>query len=198
MADPDVAEPEPPDPPATPPAGQPPRHLLVYIDGASSGNPGPCGAACVVKTPDGETVLDRARAFGPATNNVAEYQALLLGLETAAQLRPRHLTIRSDSQLLVRQLAGRYKVRSPGLKPLHRQARRMLEPFETVEIEHIGREMNKEAAPRGPQTCPTEVVPAEVAAGPCLADGLGAARPRRVIPPRPKGTRMEEPRPSDG
>jgi len=145
MADPDVAEPEPSDPPAPPPAGQPPRHLLVYVDGASSGNPGPCGAACVVKTPDGETVLDRARAFGPATNNVAEYQALLLGLETAATLRPRRLTIRSDSQLLVRQLAGRYKVRSPGLKPLHRQARRMLEPFETVEIEHIGREMNKEA-----------------------------------------------------
>ncbi|MEA3366562.1 MAG: ribonuclease HI family protein [Planctomycetota bacterium] len=145
MADPDVAEPEPSGPPAPPPTGGSPRHLLVYVDGASSGNPGPCGAACVVKTPDGETVLDRARAFGPATNNVAEYQALLLGLETAAQLRPRRLTIRSDSQLLVRQLAGRYKVRSPGLKPLHRQALRMLEPFETVEIEHIGREMNKEA-----------------------------------------------------
>jgi len=145
MADPDVPDPEPSDPPAPPPAGEPPRHLLVYVDGASSGNPGPCGAACVVKTPDGETVLDRARAFGPATNNVAEYQALLLGLETAATLRPRRLTIRSDSQLLVRQLAGRYKVRSPHLKPLHRQALAMLEPFETVEIEHIGREMNKEA-----------------------------------------------------
>ena len=145
MADPDVPDPEPSDPPAPPPTGEPPRHLLVYVDGASSGNPGPCGAACVVKMPDGETVLDRARAFGPATNNVAEYQALLLGLETAAQLRPRRLTIRSDSQLLVRQLAGRYKVRSPLLKPLHRQARAMLEPFETVEIEHIGREMNKEA-----------------------------------------------------
>ena len=218
MADPDVAEPDPSDPPAPPPAGEPPRHLLVYVDGASSGNPGPCGAACVVKMPDGEpvgakfahtlkadgeTVLDRARAFGPATNNVAEYQALLLGLETAAQLRPRRLTIRSDSQLLVRQLAGRYKVRSPLLKPLHRQARAMLEPFETVEIEHIGREMNKEAdalarkaleksrevdadlLPGGPQTCPAEVVPPEVAAGPCPADGVGAARPRRMIPPRP-------------
>ncbi|MFO8013016.1 MAG: ribonuclease HI family protein [Phycisphaerae bacterium] len=147
MADPDAAEPESPQPPEPPeaPTGEPPAHLLVYVDGASSGNPGPCGAACVVKTPDGETVLDRARAFGPATNNVAEYQALLLGLETAAMLRPRRLTIRSDSQLLVRQVAGEYRVKSPQLKPLHRQARAMLEPFETVEIEHVGREKNKEA-----------------------------------------------------
>jgi ribonuclease HI len=144
MADPDAAEPESP-PPPEPPTGEPPAHLLVYVDGASSGNPGPCGAACVVKTPDGETVLDRARAFGPATNNVAEYQALLLGLETAAMLRSRHLTIRSDSQLLVRQVAGQYKVKSPHLKPLHRQALAMLEPFETVEIEHVGRGENKEA-----------------------------------------------------
>ncbi len=150
MTDPDAPDPAPadaPNPPEPPsePADGPPAHLLVYIDGASSGNPGPCGAACVVKTPDGETVLDRARAFGPATNNVAEYQALLLGLETAAMLRPRRLTIRSDSQLLVRQVAGEYRVKSPHLKPLHRQARAMLEPFETVEIEHIGREKNKEA-----------------------------------------------------
>jgi ribonuclease HI len=143
MADPDAAEPEPSEmPPST---GEAPAHLLVYVDGASSGNPGPCGAACVVKTPDGETVLDRARAFGPATNNVAEYQALLLGLETAATLRPRRLTIRSDSQLLVRQVAGQYKVKSPHLKPLHRQVRALLEPFETVEIQHVRRDANKEA-----------------------------------------------------
>jgi len=144
MAETHAPDPAPPAPPA-PPTGQPPAHLVVYVDGASSGNPGPCGAACVVKTPDGQTLLDRARAFGPATNNVAEYQALLLGLETAATLRPRRLTIRSDSQLLVRQLAGRYKVRSPALKPLHRQALERLEPFETVEIEHVGRAENTEA-----------------------------------------------------
>jgi len=132
-------------PEPAPPTGEPPAHLVVYVDGASSGNPGPCGAACVVKTPDGETVLDRARAFGPATNNVAEYQALLLGLETAAMLRPRRLTIRSDAQLLVRQLAGRYKVRSPPLKPLHRRALEALDPFESVEIEHVGRAENAEA-----------------------------------------------------
>ena len=130
---------------AAAPAGEQPDHLVVYVDGASSGNPGPCGAACVIKTPDGETVLDRARAFGPATNNVAEYQALLLGLETAAMLRPRRLTLRSDSQLLVRQLAGQYRVKSPPLKALHRRAKALLEPFETVQIQHIGRAENKEA-----------------------------------------------------
>jgi len=147
-------EPAPTDPPCPAPAGDEappspasrrPEHLVVYIDGASSGNPGPCGAACLVKTPDGQTLLERARAFGPATNNVAEYQALLLSLETAAELGPRRLTIRSDSQLLVRQMAGRYKVRSPGLKTLYRRAVEMLAPFETVEIEHIGRAENKEA-----------------------------------------------------
>jgi len=144
MDDPDAPQDASPTPPAPPP-GERPDHLLVYVDGASSGNPGPCGAACVVKTPDGETVLDRARAFGPATNNVAEYQAVILGLETAAMLRPRRLTIRSDSQLMVRQLAGEYRVKSPGLKPLVRQARALLAPFESVEIEHIGRGQNVEA-----------------------------------------------------
>jgi len=145
MADPDAPQADPSASPVPPPAGERPPHLVVYVDGASSGNPGPCGAACVVKTPDGETVLDRARAFGPATNNVAEYQAILLGLETAAMLRPRRLTIRSDSQLMVRQLAGEYRVKSPALKPLVRKARAMLEPFESVEIEHVGRGENTEA-----------------------------------------------------
>lgn len=126
-------------------ASDAPGHLVVYIDGASSGNPGPCGCAAVVKTPGGETVLEKARAFGPATSNVAEYQGLILGLEAAATLKVPHLTIRSDSQLLVRQLAGRYKVRSPLLKPLWRQARGMLAPFETVKIERIPRQENKEA-----------------------------------------------------
>ena len=139
---PDAAPPLEPDPP---PSEEASPHLIVYVDGASSGNPGPCGCAAVVKTPGGETVLEKGRAFGPATNNVAEYQGLLLGLEVAATLRARRLTIRSDSELLVRQLAGEYKVRSPHLKPLWRQARGMLAPFEMVEIEHIPRTANNEA-----------------------------------------------------
>jgi len=139
---PDAAPPLDPDPSPTDATS---GHLIVYVDGASSGNPGPCGCAAVVKTPGGETVFEKGRAFGPATNNVAEYQGLLLGLEVAATLRTRRLTIRSDSELLVRQLAGEYKVRSPHLKPLWRQARGMLAPFEMVEIEHIPRTANNEA-----------------------------------------------------
>jgi len=145
MTDPDLPDGAPPMDADSWAAREPATHLVVDVDGASSGNPGPCGCAAVAKTPDGQTVLEKARAFGPATNNVAEYQALILGLEVAATLNARHLTIRSDSQLLVRQLAGQYKVRSPHLRPLWRQARAMLTPFETVEIEQISRDQNKQA-----------------------------------------------------
>jgi ribonuclease HI len=135
--------PTPADPPQQPP--KKPRHLFLYIDGAASGNPGPAGASAIVKDEEGTTLLEKARAFGPATNNVAEYQGLLLGLELAAQLKPNILTIRSDSELLVRQVAGLYKVRAPHLKPLLREAKRLLAPFATVEIEHIPRTRNAEA-----------------------------------------------------
>ena len=135
--------PPPADSPQQPP--KKPRHLFLYVDGAASGNPGPAGAAALVKDAEGERLLEKARAFGPATNNVAEYQALLLGLELAAQLKPDFLTIRSDSELLVRQVAGQYKVRAPHLKPLLQEVKRLLAPFETVEIEHISRGQNAEA-----------------------------------------------------
>jgi ribonuclease HI len=136
--------PTPADPPQQPPKKKP-RHLFLYVDGAASGNPGPAGAAALIKDAEGDTLLEKARAFGPATNNVAEYQGLLLGLELAAQLKPNVLTIRSDSELLVRQVAGQYKVRAPHLKPLLREVKRLLAPFETVEIEHIPRTQNAEA-----------------------------------------------------
>ena len=122
-----------------------PDHLLLYVDGASSGNPGPAGAGALVKDPDGTTLLEKARAFGPATNNVAEYQSLILGLELAATLKPRRLTIRSDSELMVRQVAGQYRVKALHLKPLLLQVRRLIAPFESVEIQHIPREKNAEA-----------------------------------------------------
>jgi len=130
-----------PDPGAGPVAA----HLILYVDGACSGNPGPCGSAAILKADDGTTLLEKARAFGPGTNNEAEYQAVILGLELAAELRPRRLTIRSDSELMVRQVAGQYRVKAPNLKPLIQQVRRLLEPFESVEIEAIPRKDNLEA-----------------------------------------------------
>ena len=134
-----------PDPSSSGSPSGPPAHLILYVDGACAGNPGPCGSAAILKDPDGTTLLERARAFGPATNNVAEYQAVILGLEMAGELKPRRLTIRSDSELMVRQLAGQYKIKAPHLKPLYNQAMRLLAPFESVEVEHIPREKNTEA-----------------------------------------------------
>jgi ribonuclease HI len=128
-----------------PGAGPVAAHLILYVDGACSGNPGPCGSAAILKADDGTTLLEKARAFGPGTNNEAEYQAVILGLELAAELRPRRLTIRSDSELMVRQVAGQYRVKAPNLKPLIQQVRRLLEPFESVEIEAIPRRDNLEA-----------------------------------------------------
>jgi ribonuclease HI len=132
-------------PPPDPAAGPVAAHLILYVDGACSGNPGPCGSAAILKADDGTTLLEKARAFGPGTNNEAEYQAVILGLELAAELRPRRLTIRSDSELMVRQVAGQYRVKAPNLKPLIQQVRRLLEPFESVEIEAIPRRDNAEA-----------------------------------------------------
>ena len=126
-------------------AGKTPVHLILYVDGACSGNPGPCGSAAIVKDEEGTTLLEKARAFGPGTSNEAEYQALILGLQTAAELRPDRLTIRSDSELLVRQVAGQYRVKAHHLKPLHTRAMRLLAPFKAVEIEHIRRQDNADA-----------------------------------------------------
>jgi ribonuclease HI len=120
-------------------------HLILYVDGACSGNPGPCGSAAILQTDDGTTILERARAFGPGTNNEAEYQAVILGLEMAAELKPRRLTIRSDSQLMVRQIAGEYRIKAPNLKPLLQRVQRLLAPLASVEIEHIPRTQNAEA-----------------------------------------------------
>jgi len=131
--------------PPRPGAGPAAAHLILYVDGACSGNPGPCGSAAILKADDGTTLLEKARAFGPGTNNEAEYQAVILGLELAAELRPRRLTIRSDSELMVRQVAGQYRVKAPNLKPLIREVRRLLEPFASVEIEAIPRRDNAEA-----------------------------------------------------
>ena len=122
--------------------------FLLYTDGAARGNPGPAAVGAVLyrgSPAPGNVVAELSRAIGRRTNNVAEYQAVLDGLEMAAGYRPARLTLRSDSQLLVRQLLGRYRVRSPGLRPLHQEARRLLDSFSQVWIEHVPREENRRA-----------------------------------------------------
>lgn len=122
-----------------------PGHLIVACDGASRGNPGPAGIGVEITTEDGEVVAEIARGIGETTNNVAEYTAVIEGLELAAELGVRTLTLRSDSQLLINQLTGRYRVKAPHLQPLHRRARSIAAGFERISFEHVPREKNVEA-----------------------------------------------------
>jgi ribonuclease HI len=119
--------------------------LVLHADGGSRGNPGPAGAGAVLTTEDGEEVAGLSRYLGRATNNVAEYQALIMGLEEARRLGCRELEVRLDSELIVRQLSGRYRVKSPHLKPLHDRARELLAGFGRVRVSHVAREHNHKA-----------------------------------------------------
>jgi ribonuclease HI len=119
--------------------------VIVSCDGASRGNPGPAGAGAQIVTPDGEILAEIAEGLGETTNNVAEYAAAILGLERACELGARDVLLRSDSQLLVNQLTGRYRVKTPHLQPLHRRVRELASAFDRVRYEHVPRERNTEA-----------------------------------------------------
>ena len=117
----------------------------VHIDGGSRGNPGPAGIGVVIIRPDGQ-VTDRIhRYIGVATNNVAEYQALLLALERARSLGCTDLDVYSDSELLVRQIQGRYQVKNAALRPLFTRAQERIAGFRHFRIQHVPREQNAEA-----------------------------------------------------
>ncbi len=117
----------------------------LYCDGASRGNPGLAGAGVVLVDPNGEIALRHREYLGQATNNVAEYRGLLLGLKLARNLGIKKLRVHSDSELLVRQLNGVYRVKQPHLRTLWQEARGALQQFETCEIIHVPRELNREA-----------------------------------------------------
>ncbi|GIX06899.1 MAG: hypothetical protein KatS3mg115_1302 [Candidatus Poribacteria bacterium] len=118
---------------------------LLYTDGAARGNPGPAAIACVLKDPKGQTIASHAAPIGSTTNNFAEYLALIAGLKLARQHGVDRLRVLMDSELLVRQLTGAYRVRNPRLLPLYEEASRLLGDFEAVEIRHIPRSENAEA-----------------------------------------------------
>jgi probable phosphoglycerate mutase len=119
--------------------------LVAYIDGGARGNPGPAGYGVRVEQPDGTLVEELSESIGVATNNVAEYRALLAALEWARANGHRALHIRSDSLLLVQQMLGRYKVKHPGLLPLHARARLLAHEIGHVSFEHVGRTLNAHA-----------------------------------------------------
>ncbi|MBA4066691.1 MAG: hypothetical protein C0501_23895 [Isosphaera sp.] len=116
----------------------------MHVDGASRGNPGKAAYAVVLARP-GLPVVEEADGIGTATNNVAEYTALIRGLDLAAELGVRKLAAFSDSELLVKQMRGEYKVKHPDMLPLYRRAKELAAGFEAFAITHVRREQNKRA-----------------------------------------------------
>jgi len=138
--------------PKTPPGArlftEPDRPTGVYVanvDGASRGNPGPASYGLIVRAPDGTTQLEIGKYLGRATNNVAEYYALIGALDYAQAQGIERMLVRSDSELLVRQMQGRYKVKSPDLRPLYEHARKLARGLAHFAIEHVPRESNSDA-----------------------------------------------------
>ena len=119
--------------------------IVAYIDGGARGNPSPAGFGVRIEDADGNLIEEFAESIGVATNNVAEYRALLAALEWATRLGHPPLHVRSDSLLLVQQMLGNYKVKNAGLQPLHAKARVLAHGIGKVTFEHVGRALNTPA-----------------------------------------------------
>ncbi len=119
--------------------------VIAYIDGGARGNPGPAGYGVRVQSPDGAVIAELHGGLGIATNNVAEYNGLLAALQWAIDHGERDLHVRADSELLVKQMRGQYKVKHPGLQPLYARARLLAAQLDRVRFEHVRREFNKDA-----------------------------------------------------
>ena len=119
--------------------------IVAYIDGGARGNPGPAGYGVRIEDEAG-TLIDEFHGFlGSATNNIAEYNGLLAALRYAQQHGHRKVRIKSDSELLVKQMKGEYRVKNPGLQPLYQEARAIADRLERIVYEHVRREQNKDA-----------------------------------------------------
>ncbi|HEY6001840.1 MAG TPA: ribonuclease HI family protein [Anaeromyxobacter sp.] len=121
------------------------KRTRLYTDGAARGNPGPAGAGAVIISPDGHIVAKIGKFLGESTNNVAEYMGLILGLKRAKAMGIKELDVYSDSELLVKQLAGDYAVKAEHLRPLFEEARSLLKAFSEIQVRHIPREENEQA-----------------------------------------------------
>ena len=119
--------------------------VVVHVDGGSRGNPGPAAAAAVISTPEGDVIDEAAVTIGRATNNVAEYRGLLLGLERAKALGATEVDVVNDSELVAHQVNGRYKVKHADMKPLHAEALAALRGFERWSMRPVPRAQNAEA-----------------------------------------------------
>lgn len=122
-----------------------PVRSFLYTDGAARGNPGPAGAGAVLCDEKGKILEELCEYLGETTNNIAEYRALLLGLKKALEIGVLEISVFADSELMVRQLNGKYRVKNEGLKPLFQEAVRLLKQFRKYSISHIDREENSAA-----------------------------------------------------
>ncbi len=118
--------------------------VIIFADGGSRGNPGPAGAGAVLIS-SGQTIARLSKFLGVATNNIAEYNALILGLEKAQKLGFKQAEVRMDSELVVRQMNGQYRVKNSGLLPLFHKASQLVSAFSSFCIVHVRREFNSEA-----------------------------------------------------
>jgi ribonuclease HI len=120
--------------------------LLIHTDGAARGNPGPAGAGAILRdAATGEVLGEVAQGLGRATNNVAEWTAVLLALEEARRLGASRVDLRMDSELVARQITGIYRVKHPDLKPIHAAVMALLRGFDGYTVGHVPRELNKDA-----------------------------------------------------
>lgn len=119
--------------------------VTVHVDGGARGNPGPAAAACVVTGSEGEVLLEDSELLGPATNNVAEYRALLLGLRRARELGADEVDVIGDSELIAKQVQGLYKVKHPAMRPLYLDAMSALRDFGSWSIRTVPRAQNAHA-----------------------------------------------------
>lgn len=118
---------------------------IVHVDGGARGNPGPAAAACVISTPEGETLGEYSQLLGEVTNNVAEYRALLLGLQEAHKLGVSEVEVVNDSELIAKQINGQYKVKHAAMRPLYLQAMAALRGFKRWSVRTVPRAQNAEA-----------------------------------------------------
>ena len=119
--------------------------VVIHVDGGSRGNPGPAAGAAIISSSTGELLAEASELLGVATNNVAEYRGLLLGLRRARELGATEVELINDSELIARQLTGAYKVKHPDMRPLHSQAVAALGAFERWSIRSVPREQNAQA-----------------------------------------------------
>ena len=119
--------------------------VVVHVDGGARGNPGPAAAAAVISTPDGEVLDEAMEVLGVATNNVAEYRGLLLGLRRARDLGATQVDVVNDSELVAKQLTGAYKVKHAAMRPLYLEAMRALREFERWSVRSVPRAENAHA-----------------------------------------------------